>query len=572
MAVNDQQPPTGGVTFLFTDIVGSTEAWEKHGDAFLPVLQAHNAIITEAISRFGGYVVKTEGDCYKVAFQDATAAAKCALVAQAALHRYPWPQDVGPVRVRMALHTGEPFMQGGDYFGPPVNRTARILSATHGGQILISEETVSRIRGRLEAGSSLQDLGYHMLRDLGEPTRLYQLEHTALEARHFPPPRTLNGHANNLPVQRTSFVGREKEIEQIAALLTRSDAPLLTLTGPGGVGKTRLSLQVAAEQVEWFPDGVWYIALQSATDLESAAREVAETLGLEVPAGKEALGVVRSWLAERRCLLILDDCGNVRQAGHLIRELLSGAPSLRCLATARESLKVGDAVEYAVPDMELPAEDAGAADLMAAEGGRLFAERARAARPDFQLTDRRARVISRLLRRVGGLPATIEKTAAMMRSRQPTEILDAIGTEFVHAAVQIGEVAATRGKQMLERAKETPELAAILHSVGSAAVAQRDLAEAERITRRALGIYRQLGDRAGMAVCLRQLGNIAAHQRDHGRAATLLSAAYQTATEAGLPEAPEILADLESARRAAGRDARSTGITLDEAMALAMSE
>src|SRR5688572_12339726 len=307
-------PPSGKITFLFTDIVGSTEMWERHGDSFLPILQAHNAIIQDAVARFGGFVVKTEGDCYKIAFSDPVAAAKCAIVAQAALNRYPWPSDVGNVSVRMAVHSGEPFMQSGDYFGPPVNRTARMLSAAHGGQILFSEDTLRQIEPHMEAGTRFQDLGSHTLKDLSEPVRLFQVEHTALQQHSFPAPRTLNGHAHNLPLQRRSFVGREREIEQVASMLSRADSQLIALTGPGGIGKTRLSLQVAAERVELFPDGVWLVSLENARDVNSAAMEVARALGIRVPFVSIALETVREWLAERRCLLILDDCGSVPQA------------------------------------------------------------------------------------------------------------------------------------------------------------------------------------------------------------------------------------------------------------------
>src|SRR5437667_7645790 len=169
------KPPTGTVTFLFTDIVGSTERWERHGDAFLPVLQAHNAIIMDSIGRFGGYLMKTEGDAFKIAFSDPAAAAKCAVVAQAALQRYPWPGDVDALQVRMAIHTGNPFFQASDYFGPALNRTARILSTVHGGQIVISEETLTRVEHRMDPGSRFTDLGFHQLKDLDEPARLYQV-------------------------------------------------------------------------------------------------------------------------------------------------------------------------------------------------------------------------------------------------------------------------------------------------------------------------------------------------------------------------------------------------------------
>ena len=559
-------PPSGKITFLFTDIVGSTEMWERHGDSFLPILQAHNAIIQDAVTRFGGYVVKTEGDCYKVAFSDAAAAARCAVVAQAALHRYPWPEDVGTLMVRMAVHSGEPFTQGGDYFGPPVNRTARMLSAAHGGQILISEDTLRQIEDHMDAGTRFVDLGTHALRDLSEPARLYQVEHTALQLHSFPPPRTLNGHANNLPLQRRSFVGREKEIEQIAALLSREDTQLVALTGPGGIGKTRLSMQAAAERVELFPDGVWLVKLENARDVNTAALEVAQTLGIRVPFVSIALETVREWLAERRCLLILDDCGSVPQADRFMRELLSGNSNLRCLATSRESLALEQAAEVHVPELSRPGDNPTAEELLASEAGRLFVERVHEGRKDFALTPPRAATIGRLLDRTR-ITAAIEKAAEVIKTKEPAELAGALGEE-VH---QMGKMAFDQGKGLFNRMRETPGFGALLQSLGSLAADQKDLAEAERRSREALAAYQQTGDRQGIAASLRQLGNIALIQKEHRRALTLLEAARQAAVECGSPEAEGISADLDSARRAAGRTAHAY-LPLDQAITFAMSD
>lgn len=555
------KPPTDNVTFLFTDIVGSTEMWEQHGDAFLPVLQAHNAIINDAIARYGGYLFKTEGDAFKVAFSDPANAVKCAILAQAALQRFPWPQDVGAVHVRMAVHTGKPFQQGDDYFGPSLNRTARILSTAHGGQILLSDETLIQIENRMETGTRFLDQGYHRLKDLDAPVRLYHVTHTALEQQNFPPPRSLNGHANNLPTQRRSFIGREKEIEQIASAFVQGDNRLLTLTGPQGSGKTRLALQASAEYIHLFPDGVWIVRLAQAVDVVGAAIEVADTMGIPLPPGSPPLETVRNYLASRSCLLILDDVGNVPQADRLIRELLSGTASLRCLATSRQSLEQIDlsaeAAEIALPELSRPPLDATPAELMGSEAGRLFVERAREEREDFDLTPQRARGISRLLQR-DTMPAPIENMAGMLKLKQASmEVLSKLrehGREAVEALKKVGE---------------TPEVAHLLESF-AALDEPRNPEEAERKLREVLDAYRQLGNAQGVAETLRRLGNLAFRRRRFDRAIMLLSAAREAFAELKSPEALQVREDMERVHRAAGHMAAQTPMSLDKAISLAM--
>ena len=348
--------PTGSVTLLFTDIEGSSRLWGKHGDAFIPVWQAHDALLRDAISRFGGYEVKSEGDSFMVAFSDAANALNCAAYAQGALARYPWPPDIGPVRVRMGLHTGEPFVHRNDYFGPCVNRVAETCNAAHGGQILASWEARQAAGGRADPNLDFLDFGEQRMKDMGTPQRLFQVCHPDLEAHPFAPPRTLEGQPNNLPLQRTSFVGRAKEIEQVAAYLAGGDKPVLTLTGPRGIGKTRLSLQIAAATAEWFPDGVWYVRLVEARDVVGAALEIASALNIALDPDQPALSQVRDWLADRCCLLILDDANALPQADRLIRELLSNSANLRCLATSRESLHIEESGEMPVSGLATAAE------------------------------------------------------------------------------------------------------------------------------------------------------------------------------------------------------------------------
>ena len=361
MALTHPQPdlPTGSVTLLFTDIEGSSRLWGKHGDAFIPVWQAHDALLRDAISRFGGYEVKSEGDSFMVAFSDAANALNCAVYAQGALARYPWPPDIGPIRVRMGLHTGEPFVHRNDYFGPCVNRAAETCNAAHGGQILVSQE--AREAAGADVGPSIDflDFGEQRMKDLGAPQRLFQVCHPDLESHPFAPPRTLEGQPNNLPLQRTSFVGRAREIEQVAAYLAGGDKPVLTLTGPIGIGKTRLSLQVAAATAEWFPDGVWYVRLIEARDVVGAALEIASALNIPLDPDQPALPQVRDWLADRRCLLILDDANALPQADRLIRELLSNSTNLRCLATSRESLQIDESDDISIGGLATSAEASG---------------------------------------------------------------------------------------------------------------------------------------------------------------------------------------------------------------------
>jgi class 3 adenylate cyclase/predicted ATPase len=561
--------PGGVVTFLFTDIVGSTELWERHRDAFLPVLQAHNAIMADAIERNGGYLMKTEGDSFKVAFTDPAAAVRCAIVAQAALQRYPWPSDVGRLQVRMAVHTGRPFEQGGDYFGPPVNRTARMMAVTHGGQIMISEDTYNLVEQRLGDARFL-DQGYHRLRDLDEPIRLYEVDHTALEPQRHPPPKSLNGHVHNLPIQRTSFIGRQQQIEQIAAMLGRQDTPCLQISGPSGIGKTRLSLQVAAERMDWFPDGVWYVRLSDSASAEDAAVEVARAVGLDL-GGVSATQAVREWVSRRSCLLILDDCGRIPEVGRFIHELLSGSEHLRCLATTAESLKIESAEEVALPELQLPPEDADSHEVMASEAGQLFAERVHEARPDFRLTDRRAKPIARLLHSLGGMPAAIEKAAEMMRSADvtPSAILSALGGELAHGAEEATKAAASHGRTLVERLSDSAGLAGLLDTIGTALADRRELAHAEQASREALAIYHRIGDKEGVAGSLRRLGLVAAAQRNYVRAAALLHAARDLYQELDKRIAARIDSDLETIRKALGTGAELPQPTLSQAVALA---
>ena len=278
----DSLLPTGTVTFLFTDIEGSTNWWETHPDAMRVALARHDALMREAIVSANGYVFKTVGDAFCAAFAMAPDAVTAVLAAQLAVVAEPWPEAT-PIKVRMALHTGAVENRDGDYFGPALNRAARLLATGHGGQILLSQTTYDLSLDALPDAVSLRDLGAHRLKDLARREQVYQLEHPGLPD-DFPPIKSLSTHPNNLPQQLTSFIGREKEIAAIEALL--ASTRLLTLTGPGGSGKTRLGLQVAADSLEQFPDGAWFVELAPLAGPGSRATDGGDGAGREGRAGQ----------------------------------------------------------------------------------------------------------------------------------------------------------------------------------------------------------------------------------------------------------------------------------------------
>jgi hypothetical protein len=466
----------------------------------------------------------------------------------------------------MAVHSGSPFVQGSDYFGPPVNRTARILSTSHGGQILISEDTRQRVDAGLEPGVSLADQGFHQLRDLDTPIRLYQVTHAALEQTSFPPPRSLNGHAHNLPAQRRSFVGREKEIAHIASRFAGGDTRLLALTGPEGSGKTRLAVQASAEHIHLFPDGVWIVNLTNAVDLTGAAIEIADAMNIPLRPGADPLETVREYLANRSCLLILDDAGNVPQADRLIRELLTGAASLRCLATSRKPLESVAAENMPVPELSKPPENANPGELMASEAGLLFVERAHEKRADFEVTPRNAPAVGRLLNKIIPTPANVENLADML----PQQPLATLG-DVLSRGARLGKKAIEQTRDTVDRLRHSQAYAALQHSLAGA-LESADPEIAERHWQEALASYRALGDHRGVAESLRRLGNIAIQKGDFARAYKLLTAAHQMFIDLKSPESLSVRLDVDLARKGLGHQNAPPSIHVDDAIGMAMGE
>jgi class 3 adenylate cyclase len=345
--------PRGTVTFLFTDIEGSTALWERDRAAMASAVARHLELLDAAIAAHGGVHFKTVGDAVQAAFPTAPEAIAAALDAQRMLLSENWG-GTGPLHVRMALHAGEAVPdERGDYLAAPLNRLSRLLSCGYGGQILLSQTVQQLSRGALPPDTELRDLGEHRLRDLLEPERVYQLLHPDLPNR-FPLLKTLESRPNNLPLQPTPFLGREREVQQVVDLLGRPEVRLLTLTGPGGMGKTRLGLQVAAEVVDDFPDGVWFVDLSPLTDPFLVPVAIADALAIRQEGAQPLTERLQDALASKQLLLLLDNLEQLHTAAPMIASLLAAAPRVKVLATSRLPLRLRGEREYAVPPLGLP--------------------------------------------------------------------------------------------------------------------------------------------------------------------------------------------------------------------------
>jgi predicted ATPase/class 3 adenylate cyclase len=399
--------PTGTVTFLFTDIEGSTGLLQALGDRYAAVLGEHAAIIRRAVADGGGVEVSTHGDAFFAVFRSPAGAVRAAVAAQLGLAAHDWSPGP-PVRVRMGLHTGEGALGGDDYAGIDVHRAARIADAAHGGQVLVSDATRGLVQHDLPDGASLRDLGEHHLRGLPDPERLHQLAGDGLEA-DFPPPRAVDARPSNLPSPLTSFVGREAEIEEVERLL--GGARLLTLTGPGGSGKSRLAVAVAAALLSQFRDGACFVDLAPVTDPALVPAAVANALGVPEAPGRPILDGVKEHLRHRELLGVVDNFEQVVEAGPVLEELLTSAPGLRAMVTSRVVLSLRGEHEYAVPPL------GGDAAV------RLFCERAVAVDPRFAVTDENAPVVAEIAARLDGLPLAIELAATRIKVLAPDQLL-----------------------------------------------------------------------------------------------------------------------------------------------------
>jgi predicted ATPase/class 3 adenylate cyclase len=413
--------PTGTVTFLFTDIEGSTRLLQEYGDRCAVILLEHAMIVRRAITECDGVEVNTEGDSFFVVFRSPAGAIRSAATAQRDLAANRFPEGA-EVRVRMGLHTGEGILGGDDYLGLDVNRAARISSAAHGGQVLISEATRGLVEHRLPEGVSLRDLGPHRLKDIAHPEHLYDLVIEGLPS-DFPPPRTLDARPNNLPPQLTSFVGREEQKAEVKGLLERTR--LLTLTGPGGTGKTRLALEVAAEMLTDYADGAYFVDLSPVTDPALVPSAIASALGVPEVADRPFLETVKEHLATKELLLVLDNFEQVAEAAPMVEALLIAGPRLKLLVTSRVVLSLRGEQEYAVPPLEPPDPDdlPSLPTLRRFEAVRLFTDRALAVSPRFQVTDENAAAVAAITARLDGLPLAIELAATRTKVLTPQQML-----------------------------------------------------------------------------------------------------------------------------------------------------
>jgi predicted ATPase/class 3 adenylate cyclase/Tfp pilus assembly protein PilF len=416
---------------MFTDIEGSTRLWDRHPDEMGQALRLHDRILHDVIRSHGGHVFKTVGDAFCAAFSDAPSAAAAAVDVQVALGGEDWPPP-GRLHVRMALHTGRAEERDGDYYGRPLNRCARIEGLAHGDQVLLSEETAALLAERLPPGAGVEDLGNHRLRDLTRPERIFRLTHPELRDS-FPPLRSLDARPNNLPVRQSSFIGRQRELTEVKNRLLGTQ--LLTLKGMGGLGKTSLALQAAADLLDDFPDGIWFIDLAPLAEPALVVQSTAAALGVREEPGQPLVETLVDRLRDRALLLILDNCEHLIDAcATLAQEILRRCPKTRILATSREVLGVPGEQVWRVPPMDLPeaperSDNAAAgvdpvAELLHNEAASLFVERAQQASPSFALTAKNAPAVAEICRRLDGIALAIELAAARVPMLPPERIAE----------------------------------------------------------------------------------------------------------------------------------------------------
>jgi predicted ATPase/class 3 adenylate cyclase len=417
--------PSGTVAFLFTDIEGSTRRWETEQQAMHAAVEQHFALLRSVIEAHRGVLFKTIGDAVQAAFPSVPDAITAAAAAQTLLRAEDWGV-VGPLRVRMAIHIGEAVPRDGDYLAPALNRLARVLATGFGDQVLLTEAAVALAGPAFRNGIDALDLGAHRLRDLLQPEHIYQLRGPGLLAE-FPPLKSLDRHLHNLPAQPTALLGREEELAAAKSLLQQDGVRLVTLTGPGGSGKTRLGVQVGAELVQAFVDGVWFVPLAGSTEPELVILAIAHALGVREVPGERPQQTVQDYLRSKDALLLLDNFEHVTDAATDAAALLAACPKLKILVTSREPLRVAGEHELPVPPLPLPGAREIArlttADLLAYPAIRLFVERAQAIKPGFDLSDANAADVATICLRLDGLPLAIELAAARVRVLSPSQLL-----------------------------------------------------------------------------------------------------------------------------------------------------
>ncbi|HLA06115.1 MAG TPA: adenylate/guanylate cyclase domain-containing protein, partial [Anaerolineales bacterium] len=425
--------PSGTVTFLFTDIEGSTKLAQEHPDEMPALLARHHEILNQSIQAHNGYAFQVVGDSFAAAFHSASDALNAALEAQRSLHNETW--SPAPIRVRMGIHTGAAQLNNDSvqivYTGyATLASTQRIMSAGHGGQVLLSSATRELARDMLPTDTELLDLGEKRLKDLLRPEHLYQLNASGLPV-DFPHLRTLDFFPNNLPIQLTTFVGRKKEITELKQEL--DEHRLVTLTGSGGTGKTRLSLQVAADLLDHFEHGVWFVELASLADPELIPQTILSAIGISEQAGRPPLELLKEYLHEKKTLIVLDNCEHLIEASAKVANtLLNAAPSLKVLASSREALGVKGELSYPVPSLSLPDPKhlPVIEQLSQYEAVRLFIDRALLVSPHFDMDKDNAPFIAQICFRLDGIPLAIELAAARVKMLSVEQIAKRLDDRF----------------------------------------------------------------------------------------------------------------------------------------------
>lgn len=418
---NGGMAATGTWTFLFTDIEGSSKLWDEKPEAMRKALARHDELLRKAFS--GGHVFKTVGDAFYAAFTSPSEAIQAAISAQKDLLGESWG-EIGSMPVRIGLHTGEAEFRDNDYFGPSLNRVARLLSTGHGGQILISQATYELVRDGLPKGTETRFLGEHRLRDLERPESIYQLLVEGLPTE-FPALRSLSELPNNLPLQVNTFIGREKELSDVDSLISKHR--LVTFTGSGGTGKTRLSLQAGADLLPEFEDGVWLVELAPLTEAELVPQTVAAALRVREEPGRSLQETLLAFLRDKHLLLILDNCEHLLDATARLADAIGRqCPRVHVVATSREPLAIQGEQVYRVPSLSTP--DPKRKESLHAlgqyEAVRLFIDRALLAQPSFQVTNENAPAVAQICHRLDGIPLALELAAARVRA-MPVETIAA---------------------------------------------------------------------------------------------------------------------------------------------------
>ena len=420
--------PSGTVTFLYTDIEGSTELWERHPEEMQVALARHDAILESAIDSRGGMIFARTGDGMVAAFASARDAVAAAVTAQQGLEKEPWPKPLGSVRARMGLHTGEGTLVEGQYLNQPINRCARLMAIGHGGQVLVSAMTEPLVRGALPHDAGLADLGEHRLRDLSEPLRVFEVRHRELPSE-FPPLRSLDAFPGNLPVQISSFIGRQVELDRVRTAL--QSARQVTLTGVGGVGKTRLALQVAAEVLPQFKDGAWLVELGAVRDTEGVPNAFAAVFGVTSRSGQSVADALVDFLRAKELLVVVDNCEHLLDAvAGLVDALERICHRIVILSTSREGLATEGERIVALPSLHSPAADSEFEAIAASDSVALFVDRAQAADAEFELSGENARSVAQVCARLDGVPLAIEIAAARVATMTPAELVQGLDRRF----------------------------------------------------------------------------------------------------------------------------------------------